>query len=129
MVCSIIIPIGLILIWYQMILTCSSDLRYRLFVNFFYSSLILYYWHFLCKSFCFYANNFFYNFGCIWITDFYFVSLLSNFFLFIRTNRLGTNYDLISTISDSAYKFCSPAAIPIFTLADTFLLKVIFLIG
>ena len=29
-----IIPIGLILIWYQMIITSSSDLKYRLYVSF-----------------------------------------------------------------------------------------------
>ena len=43
-----IIPVGLILIWYQMILTCSSDFRYRLFVSIFsiVPTLILYYWQF-----------------------------------------------------------------------------------
>jgi len=43
-----IIPVGLILIWYQMILTSSSDLKYRLFVSIFsmIPTMILYFWQF-----------------------------------------------------------------------------------
>tara|TARA_X000000950_G_C13884220_1_gene648198 strand:+ start:608 stop:1132 length:525 start_codon:yes stop_codon:yes gene_type:complete len=43
-----IIPIGLILIWYQMIITSSSDLKYRLSVSFIsiIPTIVLYFWQF-----------------------------------------------------------------------------------
>ena len=92
-----IIPVGLILIWYQMILTCSSDFRYRLFVSIF--SIILV------------------AFG---LPIFILLASLAIFFFLSEPTEWATNYDLISTISDSAYRIVvSPtlAAIPIFTLA------------
>lgn len=119
-----IIPIGLILIWYQMILTCSSDLKYRLFVSIFsvVPTLILYYWQFP------FANPLLLWFQIIFsiilvafgLPIFILLASLAIFFFLSEPTDWATNYDLISTISDSAYRIVvSPtlAAIPIFTLA------------
>ena len=119
-----IIPIGLILIWYQMILTCSSDFKYRLFVSTFsvVPTLILYYWQFP------FANPLLLWFQIIFsiilvafgLPIFILLASLAIFFFLSEPTDWATNYDLISTISDSAYRIVvSPtlAAIPIFTLA------------
>ena len=119
-----IIPIGLILIWYQMILTCSSDLRYRLFVSIFsiVPTLILYYWQFPFANPLLLWSQIIFSiilvaFG---LPIFILLASLAIFFFLSEPTDWATNYDLISTISDSAYRIVvSPtlAAIPIFTLA------------
>ena len=119
-----IIPVGLILIWYQMILTSSSDLKYRLFVSIFsmIPTIILYFWQFpLSNPFLLWSKVIFsiilVAFG---LPIFILLASLSIFFFLSEPSEWATNYDLISTISDSAYRIVvSPtlAAIPIFTLA------------
>ena len=119
-----IIPVGLILIWYQMILTCSSDLRYRLFVSIFsiVPTLILYYWQFPFANPLLLWSQIIFSiilvaFG---LPIFILLASLAIFFFLSEPTDWATNYDLISTISDSAYRIVvSPtlAAIPIFTLA------------
>ena len=110
-----IIPIGLFLIWYHMIITSSNKLNYRLFLVF-YSFLtvgILYCWQFP------FSNEILLTiaFG---LPIFIVLATLSVLFFLSEPTDWATNFDLISTISDSAYRIVvSPtlAAIPIFTLA------------
>ena len=119
-----IIPIGLILIWYQMVITSSSDLKYRLSVSFIsiIPTIVLYFWQFpLANSFLLWSKVIFsialVAFG---LPIFILLALLSILFFLSEPSEWATNYDLISTISDSAYRIVvSPtlAAIPIFTLA------------
>ncbi len=119
-----IIPFGLILIWYQMILTSSSDFKYRFFVSIFsiIPTLILYYWQFpLANPLLLWSIVIFsvilVAFG---LPIFILLASLAIFFFLSEPTDWATNYDLISTISDSAYRIVvSPtlAAIPIFTLA------------
>ena len=119
-----IIPVGLILIWYQMILTSSSDLKYRLFISIFsmIPTVILYFWQFpLSNPFLLWSKVIFsiilVAFG---LPIFILLASLSIFFFLSEPTEWATNFDLISTISDSAYRIVvSPtlAAIPIFTLA------------
>ena len=119
-----IIPIGLILIWYQMILTSSSDSKYRLFVSVIsiIPTIVLYFWQFpLANSLLLWSKVIFsialVAFG---LPIFILLALLSILFFLSEPSEWATNYDLISTISDSAYRIVvSPtlAAIPIFTLA------------
>ena len=119
-----IIPVGLILIWYQMILTSSSDLKYRLFISIFsmIPTMILYFWQFpLSNPFLLWSKVIFsiilVAFG---LPIFILLASLSIFFFLSEPTEWATNFDLISTISDSAYRIVvSPtlAAIPIFTLA------------
>jgi len=119
-----IIPVGLLLIWHQLILTSSSNFKYRLFI-FFMSMLpafILIFWQFplsnpiglwfkviLALSLLAYG-----------LPIFILLAALAIFFFLSEPSDWATNFDLISTISDSAYRIVvSPtlAAIPIFTLA------------
>ena len=119
-----IIPIGLILIWYQMIITSSSDSKYRLLISFIsvIPTLVLYFWQFpFANSFLLWSKVIFsivlVAFG---LPIFILLALLSILFFLSEPSEWATNYDLISTISDSAYRIVvSPtlAAIPIFTLA------------
>ena len=119
-----IIPIGLILIWYQMIITSSSDSKYRLFVSVIsiIPTIVLYFWQFpLANSLLLWSKVIFsialVAFG---LPIFILLALLSILFFLSEPSEWATNYDLISTISDSAYRIVvSPtlAAIPIFTLA------------
>jgi C4-dicarboxylate transporter DctM subunit len=119
-----IIPIGLILIWYQMIITSSSDLKYRLLLIFIsiVPTITLYYWQFpLVNSFLLWTKVVsaivLVAFG---LPIFILLASLSIFFFLSEPTDWATNFDLISTISDSAYRIVvSPtlAAIPIFTLA------------
>ena len=119
-----IIPVGLILIWYQMILTSSSDFKYRLFVSIFsiVPTLILYYWQFPFANPLLLWSQIIFSiilvaFG---LPIFILLASLAIFFFLSEPTEWATNYDLISTISDSAYRIVvSPtlAAIPIFTLA------------
>ena len=119
-----IIPIGLILIWYQMIITSSSDLKYRLFISMIsvIPTIVLYFWQFpLANSLLLWSKVIFsialVAFG---LPIFILLALLSILFFLSEPSEWATNYDLISTISDSAYRIVvSPtlAAIPIFTLA------------
>jgi len=119
-----IIPIGLILIWYQMIITSSSDSKYRLLISFIsvIPTLVLYFWQFpFANSFLLWSKVIFsivlVTFG---LPIFILLALLSILFFLSEPSEWATNYDLISTISDSAYRIVvSPtlAAIPIFTLA------------
>ena len=119
-----IIPIGLILIWYQMIIKSSSDSRYRLLISFIsvIPTLVLYFWQFpFANSFLLWSKVIFsivlVAFG---LPIFILLALLSILFFLSEPSEWATNYDLISTISDSAYRIVvSPtlAAIPIFTLA------------
>ena len=119
-----IIPIGLILIWYQMIITSSSDSKYRLFVSVIsiIPTIVLYFWQFpLANSLLLWSKVIFsialVAFG---LPIFILLALLSILFFLSEPSEWATNFDLISTISDSAYRIVvSPtlAAIPIFTLA------------
>ena len=119
-----IIPIGLILIWYQMIITSSSNSKYRLFVSVIsiIPTIVLYFWQFpLANSLLLWSKVIFsialVAFG---LPIFILLALLSILFFLSEPSEWATNYDLISTISDSAYRIVvSPtlAAIPIFTLA------------
>ena len=119
-----IIPLGLILIWYQMIITSSSDLRYRLFLAIFsiVPTIVLYFWQFpLANPLLLWAKVLFaivlVAYG---LPIFILLASLAIFFFLSETTEWATNFDLISTISDSAYRIVvSPtlAAIPIFTLA------------
>ena len=119
-----IIPVGLILIWYQMIMTSSTDLKYRvlLAVISIIPTIILYFWQFpLANPLLLWTKVLFaillVAFG---LPIFILLASLSIFFFLSEPSEWATNYDLISTISDSAYRIVvSPtlAAIPIFTLA------------
>lgn len=119
-----IIPIGLILIWYQMIITSSTDSKYRLFVTVIsiIPTIVLYFWQFpLANSLLLWSKVIFsvalVAFG---LPIFILLALLSILFFLSEPSEWATNFDLISTISDSAYRIVvSPtlAAIPIFTLA------------
>ena len=119
-----IIPIGLMLIWYQMIITSSSDSKYRLFVSVIsiIPTIVLYFWQFpLANSLLLWSKVIFsvalVAFG---LPIFILLALLSILFFLSEPSEWATNFDLISTISDSAYRIVvSPtlAAIPIFTLA------------
>ena len=119
-----IIPFGLILIWYQMILTSSVNFKYRLFVSTFSTipALILYFWQFpLANPILLWSliiiSIVLVAFG---LPIFILLASLAIFFFLSEPSDWATNYDLISTISDSAYRIVvSPtlAAIPIFTLA------------
>ena len=119
-----IIPLGLILIWYQMILTSSSDLKYKLFLAIFsiIPTIVLYFWQFpLANPLLLWTKVIFavvlVAFG---LPIFVLLASLSIFFFLSEPSDWATNFDLISTISDSAYRIVvSPtlAAIPIFTLA------------
>ena len=119
-----IIPIGLILIWYQMIITSSSDSKYRLLISCIsvIPTLVLYFWQFpFTNPYLLWSKVIFsivlVAFG---LPIFILLALLSILFFLSEPSEWATNYDLISTISDSAYRIVvSPtlAAIPIFTLA------------
>ena len=119
-----IIPLGLILMWYQMILTSSTDLKYRLFVSTFsiIPTVILYFYQFpLTDPLLLWSIVIFsivlVAFG---LPIFILLASLAISFFLSEPSEWATNYDLISTISDSAYRIVvSPtlAAIPIFTLA------------
>ena len=107
-----------------MIITIRSDLKYRLFVSIFsmIPTMILYFWQFpLSNPFLLWSKVIFsiilVAFG---LPIFILLASLSIFFFLSEPSEWATNYDLISTISDSAYRIVvSPtlAAIPIFTLA------------
>ena len=119
-----IIPVGLFLIWYHMIMTSSDRLNYRLSLVF-YSLLfvtILQYWQFP------FSNDIILTIKVLGIIAlvafglpiFIVLAALSILFFLSEPTEWATNFDLISTISDSAYRIVvSPtlAAIPIFTLA------------
>jgi len=119
-----IIPLGLMLIWYQMIITSSTNLKYRilLVIVSIVPAITLYYWQFpLANSFLLWTKVVsalaLVAFG---LPIFVLLASLSVFFFLSEPTDWATNFDLISTISDSAYRIVvSPtlAAIPIFTLA------------
>ena len=119
-----IIPIGLFLIWYHMIITSSNKLNYRLFLVF-YSFLtvgILYYWQFPFSNEIFLTIKVLATLALVafGLPIFIVLASLSVLFFLSEPTDWATNFDLISTISDSAYRIVvSPtlAAIPIFTLA------------
>ena len=119
-----IIPVGLILIWYQMIMTSSTDLKYRvlLAVISIIPTIILYFWQFpLANPLLLWTKVLFaISLVAFGLPIFILLASLSIFFFLSEPSEWATNYDLISTISDSAYRIVvSPtlAAIPIFTLA------------
>ena len=119
-----IIPVGLILIWYQMIMTSSTDLKYRvlLMVISIIPTIILYFWQFpLANPLLLWTKVLFaISLVAFGLPIFILLASLSIFFFLSEPSEWATNYDLISTISDSAYRIVvSPtlAAIPIFTLA------------
>ena len=115
-----IIPVGLILIWYQMILTCSSDFRYRLFVSIFSIVPTLIKFPFANPLLLWSQIIFSIILVAFGLPIFILLASLAIFFFLSEPTEWATNYDLISTISDSAYRIVvSPtlAAIPIFTLA------------
>tara|TARA_B100000965_G_C19570756_1_gene749005 strand:+ start:50 stop:1846 length:1797 start_codon:yes stop_codon:yes gene_type:complete len=119
-----IILVGLFLIWYHMIMTSSDRLNYRLSLVL-YSLLfviILQYWQFpfsndIILTIKVLATLALVAFG---LPIFIVLAALSILFFLSEPTEWATNFDLISTISDSAYRIVvSPtlAAIPIFTLA------------
>ena len=119
-----IIPIGLFLIWYHMIMTSSSRFNYRLLLVFFsfLITIIFYYWQFpfsneILLTFKVLATLTLVAFG---LPIFVVLATLSILFFLSEPTDWATNFDLMATISDSAYRIVvSPtlAAIPIFTLA------------
>ena len=121
---QLIIPVGLILIWYQMILTSSTDLKYRVLLTVIsiIPTIILYFWQFpLANPLLLWTKVLFaISLVAFGLPIFILLASLSIFFFLSEPSEWATNYDLISTISDSAYRIVvSPtlAAIPIFTLA------------
>ena len=119
-----IIPVGLLLIWYHMIMTSSSRLNYRLFLVFgsFLITTILYYWQFPFSNEIFLTIKVLGIIGLVafGLPIFIILAGLSILFFLSEPTEWATNFDLMSTISDSAYRIVvSPtlAAIPIFTLA------------
>jgi len=119
-----IIPVGLILIWYQMIMTSGADLKYRILLTVIsiIPTIILYFWQFpLANPFLLWTKVLFaISLVAFGLPIFILLASLSIFFFLSEPSEWATNYDLISTISDSAYRIVvSPtlAAIPIFTLA------------
>ena len=119
-----IIPVGLLLIWYHMIMTSSSRLNYRLFLVFgsFLMTTILYYWQFPFSNEIFLTIKVLGIIGLVafGLPIFIILAGLSILFFLSEPTEWATNFDLMSTISDSAYRIVvSPtlAAIPIFTLA------------
>ena len=119
-----IIPVGLSLIWYHMIMTSSSRFNYRLLLVFFsfLITIIFYYWQFpfsneILLTFKVLATLTLVAFG---LPIFVVLATLSILFFLSEPTDWATNFDLMATISDSAYRIVvSPtlAAIPIFTLA------------
>ena len=119
-----IIPVGLFLIWYHMIMTSSSRFNYRLLLVFFsfLITIIFYYWQFpfsneILLTFKVLATLTLVAFG---LPIFVVLATLSILFFLSEPTDWATNFDLMATISDSAYRIVvSPtlAAIPIFTLA------------
>ena len=119
-----IIPVGLFLIWYHMIMTSSSRFNYRLLLVFFsfLITIILYYWQFpfsneILLTLKVLATLTLVAFG---LPIFVVLAVLSILFFLSEPTDWATNFDLMATISDSAYRIVvSPtlAAIPIFTLA------------
>ncbi len=121
---QLIIPVGLILIWYQMILTSSTDSKYRVLLTIIsiIPTIILYFWQFpLANPLLLWTKVLFaISLVAFGLPIFILLASLSIFFFLSEPSEWATNYDLISTISDSAYRIVvSPtlAAIPIFTLA------------
>ena len=121
---QVIIPVGLILIWYQMILTSSTDSKYRVLLTIIsiIPTIILYFWQFpLANPLLLWTKVLFaISLVAFGLPIFILLASLSIFFFLSEPSEWATNYDLISTISDSAYRIVvSPtlAAIPIFTLA------------
>jgi tripartite ATP-independent transporter DctM subunit len=119
-----IIPIGLFLIWYHMIITSSNKLNYRLFLVFqsFLTVGVLYYWQFPFSNEIFLTIKVLVTLALVafGLPIFIVLASLSVLFFLSEPTDWATNFDLISTISDSAYRIVvSPtlAAIPIFTLA------------
>ena len=119
-----IIPIGLFLIWYHMIMTSSSRFNYRLLLVFFsfLITIILYYWQFPLSNEILLTIKVLGVIGLVafGLPIFVVLAALSIFFFLSEPTDWATNFDLMSTISDSAYRIVvSPtlAAIPIFTLA------------
>ena len=119
-----IIPVGLILIWYQMIMTSSTDLKYKVLLTVIsiIPTIILYFWQFpLANPLLLWTKVLFaISLVAFGLPIFILLASLSIFFFLSEPSEWATNYDLISTISDSAYRIVvSPtlAAIPIFTLA------------
>ena len=119
-----IIPVGLFLIWYHMIMTSSDRLNYRLSLVF-YSLLfvtILQYWQFPFSNDIILTIKVLGTIALVafGLPIFIVLAALSILFFLSEPTEWATNFDLISTISDSAYRIVvSPtlAAIPIFTLA------------
>ena len=119
-----IIPTGLFLIWYHMIMTSSDRLNYRLSLVF-YSLLfvtILQYWQFPFSNDIILTIKVLGTLALVafGLPIFIVLATLSILFFLSEPTEWATNFDLISTISDSAYRIVvSPtlAAIPIFTLA------------
>jgi len=119
-----IIPVGLLLIWYHMIMTSSGRLNYRflLVLGSFFMTTILYYWQFPFSNEMLLITKVLGVIGLVafGLPIFIVLAALSILFFLSEPTEWATNFDLMSTISDSAYRIVvSPtlAAIPIFTLA------------
>ena len=119
-----IIPLGLMLIWYQLIMTSSSNFKLRTIISLLsiLPAIILIYWQFpLSSPFLLWMKVIFaISLLAFGLPIFILLAALAIFFFLSEPSEWATNFDLISTISDSAYRIVvSPtlAAIPIFTLA------------
>ena len=119
-----IIPVGLLLIWYHMIMTSSNKLNYRLLLilGSLLMTAILYHWQFPFsnESLLFIKVVSVIALVAFGLPIFIVLATLSILFFLSEPTDWATNFDLMSTISDSAYRIVvSPtlAAIPIFTLA------------
>ena len=119
-----IIPVGLLLIWYHMIMTSSNKLNYRLLLilGSLLMTAILYHWQFPFsnESLLFVKVVSVIALVAFGLPIFIVLATLSILFFLSEPTDWATNFDLMSTISDSAYRIVvSPtlAAIPIFTLA------------
>jgi tripartite ATP-independent transporter DctM subunit len=119
-----IIHVGLLLILYNIIMTSSIKLNYRLLLilGSFSMTAILYYWQFPFsnESLLFVKVVSVIALVAFGLPIFIVLAALSILFFLSEPTDWATNFDLMSTISDSAYRIVvSPtlAAIPIFTLA------------
>ncbi len=120
-----IIPIGLILMWIQMLITSSSNLRYRLSLAFFsiIPTIVLFYYPYPFESnpiflwFIVFFSTVLVAYG---LPLFIYLALLPILFYSSEPQLIGSNMSIIGDISDNAYTVLikeNLAAIPMFTLA------------
>ncbi len=120
-----IIPTGLILMWIQMLITSSSNLRYRLSLAFFsiIPTIVLFFYPYPFESnpiflwFIVFFSTVLVAYG---LPLFIYLALLPILFYSSEVQLIASNMNIIGGISDSAYTILikeNLAAIPMFTLA------------